>query len=202
MKGLLLKDLYMMKSYCKAYLVLILIFWIIGASSKDSSFLTIYPCFLVSTIPITLQTYDEKEKWGSYSRTLPYSSGQLVSVKYLLNLMTTLLNLAMILLIRNPEESGMILCSAVPISILPTTFIMPIAFKFDTEKAKLCYIILAIIVGAACGVGFTAISHLTTFQKISIAPTLLAGIILTGTLIIYGISWNISIKIYSRKEFT
>lgn len=198
----------MIRSYGKAYLILIPIFWIWMSFPKGSIFPPLYPCFLVSSIPITLQTYDEKEKWNSYSRTLPYSSGQLVSVKYLLNLMTMLLNLVIILFIRlcvseiNLEELGMILCSAVPISILPTTFIMPIAFKFDTEKAKLCYIVLAIITGIIGGVGFTAISHLTTFQKISIAPTLLAGIILTGTLIIYGISWKISIKIYSRKEFT
>ncbi|MDE6088998.1 MAG: ABC-2 transporter permease, partial [Oscillospiraceae bacterium] len=75
MKGLLLKDLYMMKSYLKAYLFLIPVFWILGSFSEDSLFLTVYSCLLTAMIPISLQTYDEKEHWSCYSCTLPYSSG-------------------------------------------------------------------------------------------------------------------------------
>ncbi len=214
MKGLLLKDLYMMKSYLKAYLFLIPVFWILGSFSEDSLFLTVYSCLLTAMIPISLQTYDEKEHWSCYSCTLPYSSGQLVSVKYLLNLMTMLLNFTMILLgqlIRtlcvsefNLQELSLLLIPELFISVLPTVFILPIIFKFGAEKSQLANIILAVLIGVVFG-GMTiaedSIGTETVISKVLQNPAVFTAIALAGIVILYGISWQISMKIYARKEF-
>lgn len=209
MKGLLLKDFYMILKYCRIYLIMIPISWGIMLFVKEP-FFALYPCLLFCTIPITLQNYDEKEKWNSYSRTLPYSSKQLVSAKYLLNLLTVLLNLAMTLIGRliqilvtpevNPEELGTTLFFTFLISVIPTMLIMPVIFKFGAEKAMLSYGIMAIIIGLVC-TGFATMGDILSFPEIAINPALLTGFILTGIVILYGISWLISIKVYSRKEF-
>ncbi|MDE5753746.1 MAG: ABC-2 transporter permease [Oscillospiraceae bacterium] len=215
MKGLLLKDLYMIKSYCKAYLFLIPIFWIIGSFSEDSSFLTIYPCLLTAMIPVSLQTYDERERWSCYSCTLPYSSRQIVSEKYLLNLFTILLNLAIILLgqlIRmlcvsgfNLEELFVLLFIGLLISVLPTMFVLPLIFKLGAEKAQLAYMILAIIIGGAFA-GITIVEDKaetgTAILEVLQNPAVFTAIALAGIVILYGISWILSMKIYARKEFT
>ncbi|MDE7121618.1 MAG: ABC-2 transporter permease [Oscillospiraceae bacterium] len=216
MKGLLLKDLYMIRSYFKTYLFLIPVFWILSAISENSSFLMIYPCLLTAMIPVSLQTYDEKERWSCYSCTLPYNSRQIVSAKYLLNLFTILLNLAIILLgqlIRmlcvsgfNLQELLVLLFSGLFISVLPTMFTLPLIFKLGAEKAQLAYMLLAIIIGGAfAGIAMatedkteTGMAILEVLQN----PAVFIAIALAGIMILYGISWQISIKIYARKEFT
>ncbi|MDE5883848.1 MAG: ABC-2 transporter permease [Oscillospiraceae bacterium] len=213
MKGLLLKDFYMIMKYCRIYLIVISILWIFTPFAEEAIFI-LYPCLLTAMIPISLQTYDEKERWSCYSCTLPYSSGQIVSAKYLLNLFTILLNLAIILLgqlIRmlcvsgfNLEELLVLLLSGLLISVIPTMFVLPLIFKFGAEKAQLAYMILAITMGGAFA-GITiaedGIETETVILEVLQNPTVFTAIALAGIVIIYIISWQISMKLYARKEF-
>ena len=214
MKGLLLKDLYMIKSYCKIYLIFMPILWMIGLFSKDSLFLIAYPCLMTAMIPINLQSYDEKEKWSCYSCTLPYSSGQIVSAKYLLNLITILLNLTIILLVQlirmlcvseyNLQELFLLLLSGLFISVIPTMFVLPLIFKFGAEKAQIAYIILAILIGvvfAGITIAEDGIETETAILEVLQNPAVFMAIALAGIVILYGISWMLSMKIYARKEF-
>ncbi|MDE5768976.1 MAG: ABC-2 transporter permease [Oscillospiraceae bacterium] len=213
MKGLLLKDFYMIMKYCRIYLIVISILWIFTPFAEEAIFI-LYPCLLTAMIPISLQTYDEKERWSCYSCTLPYSSGQIVSAKYLLNLFTILLNLAIILLgqlIRmlcvsgfNLEELLVLLLSGLLISVIPTMFVLPLIFKFGAEKAQLAYMILAITMGGAFAGITIAEDGIETEMAISEVlqnPTVFTAIALAGIVIIYIISWQISMKLYARKEF-
>ncbi|MDE7121619.1 MAG: ABC-2 transporter permease [Oscillospiraceae bacterium] len=213
MKGLLLKDFYMIMKYCRIYLIVISILWIFTPFAEEAIFI-LYPCLLTAMIPISLQTYDEKERWSCYSCTLPYSSGQIVSAKYLLNLFTILLNLAIILLgqlIRmlcvsgfNLEELLVLLLSGLLISVIPTMFVLPLIFKFGAEKAQIAYMILAITMGGAFA-GITiaedGIETETAILEVLQNPTVFTAIALAGIVILYGISWQISMKLYARKEF-
>ena len=73
MKGLLLKDLYMSEKYCRAFLLIVVIFFGMSLMSGSSFFLLAYPCILVGLIPASLVSYDERERWDVYSGTLPCS---------------------------------------------------------------------------------------------------------------------------------
>ncbi|MDE5753747.1 MAG: ABC-2 transporter permease [Oscillospiraceae bacterium] len=213
MKGLLLKDFYMIMKYCRIYLIVISILWIFTPFAEEVIFI-LYPCLLTAMIPINLQMYDEKERWSCYSCTLPYSSGQIVSAKYLLNLFTILLNLAIISLgqfIRmlcvsgfNLEELLVLLFSGLLISVIPTMFVLPFIFKFGAEKAQLAYMILAITIGGAFAwitIAEDGIETETAILEVLQNPTLFTAIALAGIVIIYIISWQISMKLYARKEF-
>ena len=85
MKGLLLKDFYMARKYCRAYVVIAVVFSLLAVWG-NTSFLLAYPVLLASVIPVNLISYDEKSKWSSFSGVFPYSKQQLVSVKYLMAL--------------------------------------------------------------------------------------------------------------------
>lgn len=79
MKGLIIKDLYMLVKYFKLYFLLDVIFIAAALISPDNvSFLAI-PVLVSGIVPLTLLAYDERSKWLGYSGTLPYSRSQIVS---------------------------------------------------------------------------------------------------------------------------
>ena len=94
MKGLLLKDWYMVKKYCRAYLLIAIVFIAISFFSNDNMFFVFYPCLLCGMIPVNLLAYDERSHWMQYSGTLPYTKTQIVSGKYLIGLLAQLAVLA------------------------------------------------------------------------------------------------------------
>ena len=54
MKGLLLKDWYMMKKYCRPYLVLAVVFIAVSLFSDYNMVFVFYPCLLCGIIPVSL----------------------------------------------------------------------------------------------------------------------------------------------------
>ena len=84
MKGLLLKDWYMMKKYCRYYLFVSIGFIILSMMSSGNMFFIFYPCLLAGMIPVNLLGYDERSRWTEYVGTLPYTKTQIVSAKYLI----------------------------------------------------------------------------------------------------------------------
>ena len=85
MKGLLLKDWYMVWKYCKYYFLLGIVFFAFSIV-EDNMFFVFYPCLLCGIIPANLLGYDERSRWMQYSGTLPYTRAQIVSAKYLIGL--------------------------------------------------------------------------------------------------------------------
>ena len=87
MKGLLLKDWYMMRKYCRIYLVICLGFLFLSLMDSENMFFVFYPCLLTGIVPVNLLAYDERSRWLQYSGTLPYTRAQIVSGKYLIGLL-------------------------------------------------------------------------------------------------------------------
>ncbi len=71
MKGLLLKDWYMILKYCRAFLVILVIFMGVSAVSESALFFALYPMILVTMVPVTLMSYEEKSGWNIYCDTMP-----------------------------------------------------------------------------------------------------------------------------------
>lgn len=53
MKGLLLKDFYMARKYCRAYVVIAVVFSLLAVWG-NTSFLLAYPVLLASVIPVII----------------------------------------------------------------------------------------------------------------------------------------------------
>ena len=62
MKGLLLKESYMINKYCRMYLVLVCIFGAVFVISGNE-FMMFYPVVLTGIISMSLISYDERSKW-------------------------------------------------------------------------------------------------------------------------------------------
>lgn len=205
MKGLLLKDFYLLIKYCKSAFVIAVIFTIISCIDEGNFLFLIYPCVVTAMLPVSLYAYDERAKWLSYAGTLPYSKAQLVSVKYIISLFMGLFMIAQSSIIIGCHSllTGKFvfqnfLTSITPlfmITLAPPALILPCVFKFGPEKGRIFYYI---IVGIICGVGvalnFTGETPVTLNNRLG---TILSLIIV---IILFAGSWRLSIRIYNKKE--
>lgn len=74
MKGILLKELYLLKKHCAIPLFCLLLFLVMaGMSMGEQSMMVFFPFMYASIIPVTLLSYDEMHKWDEYARIFPYT---------------------------------------------------------------------------------------------------------------------------------
>lgn len=207
MKGLLLKDWYMITKYCKAYVLISLVFIGVSIMGDDNFFFILYPCILCGMIPVTLLGYDERSKWDQYCAVLPYTKAQIVSGKYLIGMAAQigmLLLSAVVQGIRMQvngtfswESFGSILSMLAAISFLAPAVSLPPMFRWGTEKGRMAYYIS---VGLICGISafVVSVSGITLLGALpSSAAMLLLGL---ASLVIYGVSWYLSIVFYRKRE--
>lgn len=206
MKGLLLKDCYMMKKYCKAYLLFVVIFIALSFVSNNNMFLVFYPCLLCGMIPVNLLAYDERSHWEQYSGALPYTKSQIVSGKYLISLLLQaaillLTGIAQVLRISwrdgfSFNEFTVIMLTMFIISTIFPSISLPFIFKYGVEKGRIIYYVMIGFVSVASAIAANSFRAISEVQPIILLVLLsLAGI---G---IYALSWYLSIVFYKKREF-
>lgn len=166
MKGLLLKDWYLICRHCRAYLMILVVLLGIGLLSPDSIFFLYYPVLMAGSIPVTLLSYDSMSRWESYSRTFPYSEGQLVAAKYLISLLAVLVTSLVTVLacgLRMGAQGGLDLmvllqmsCVVLALGLLTPALMLPWVFKFGAEKGRIVFYVVLVLLVVVCGffVGF------------------------------------------------
>ena len=70
MKGLLLKDWYMMVKYCKAWMLILAVMMGASAFSEKPMLFLMYPVMLAGLTAVTLIAYDERSGWTTLSLSL------------------------------------------------------------------------------------------------------------------------------------
>lgn len=209
MKGLLLKDYYMIKKYCRIYIFLLIIFIAISIFADANPFFIYYPPLIAGLIPVTLISYDEKEKWDVYCNTLPYNKKQIVSAKYLIGFIFVLsvtilsaisqsikmINLGTFII----QDIILLSATILTVGLIGPSLLLPFIFKLGAEKGRIAYYIIIIIIGflftfitILYGNGFELGNNLES-------NTYLIIVIITS-IILYFISWHISIKFYKDRE--
>ena len=209
MKGLLLKDFYMAMKYCRAYVVIAVVFSLLSIWG-NTSFLLAYPVLLASVIPVNLISYDEKSRWSSYSGVFPYSRQQLVSVKYLMALIFLAFAIVLVLigqiarmLLNNTFAVNVVLSlvALLPaMGILAPSLMLPAIFKFGAEKGR---IVFYVIICGFCGVFgvLGAIGEEADLANLMISmQSWLIPVITSVSVVLLAASWLLSIKVYRKKE--
>ena len=207
MKGLLLKDFYMLRKYCKVYLLLALVFVFASLSGTQNLFFIFYPCMVCSMLPANLLAYDEKSRWLQYSETLPYSKKQLVSVKYLIGLIlqgsmliltaivqAIVMHLDHVFDLRNYLVTMMLLLT---MALISSSITLPFMFKWGVERGRISYYLMIALV---C-FGSVAIANAT--EKGLLAKINPNGVLIAVCLVsiaLYALSWCLSIVFYKKRE--
>lgn len=207
MKGLLLKDFYTTVKYCKAYFLIVAVFLVISLFSTDNSlFVTIYPTLIAGILPVTLLSYDERDKWTQYCGALPYTRKDIVSSKYLVGLFFGAASIAVsvcaygirIVKLGSFSPFKLLELTAVlsVIGLAMPSLVLPFVFKLGAERGKrvfdtmLGFLFVASVLINGFGLQWINPKNqlFTPFVLIAIAA------------IIYFISWSLSVYFYKKKD--
>ena len=207
MKGLLLKDWYMMKKYCRSYLLIVIVFIAVSLFSNDNMFFVFYPCLLCGMIPVNLLGYDERSRWMQYSGTLPYTKAQIVCGKYLIGLLTQLTILvttgvvqAVKMIIVHNFVSGdfvVLMLLMLIVSTFTSSIFLPFVFKLGVEKGRTAYYIM---IGFVCGASVLASSILRGKFMSEIQPNLILALLAIVGIGVYILSWYLSVMFFRKRE--
>ena len=207
MKGLLLKDWYMVKKYCRAYLLIAIVFIAISFFSNDNMFFVFYPCLLCGMIPVNLLAYDERSHWMQYSGTLPYTKTQIVSGKYLIGLLAQLTVLAATGIAHGVKmyaagnfvlgDFAVLMLLMLIVSTLSSSICLPFVFKLGVEKGRTAYYVM---VGFVCGASVLASSILRGQLMGEIQPNLILGLLAIVGISVYILSWYLSVMFFKKRE--
>ncbi len=221
MKGLLMKDGYLMWKYQKVNMIIALIFSFISAFNIDGSntnlFFIFYSCLMISFIPSGLYLVEEREKSYMNFFTLPVSRKTYVLEKYLLSVLSNtaiiLLN-SVILLIRTAgqsmlKDSLMMIALMTVMTFLTPAVGLPAVMKFGGTMGTF----VNMIVPSFCMLlimsvmSFDSVSDLVQYHMQAIDSMIHMDfmifylLITLFTFLLYGISIPLSVKIYKNKEF-
>lgn len=205
MKGLLLKDIYQVWKYYKAYYLMAIIMEV-ASIWVNNMFLSVYPLMLMSMLPSNMQTMDESGKWELYCASLPCTRRQVVTGKYLIGPIITFpilvltalcLSLQMDLAGRFSwgELKSMVLTCLEMILVMPGLS-LPLMFKFGATKSKM---VQFVVLGGFIGV-VVVWSILMNDDAASL--TVLGGSMLPVLVILAGylLSWYLSVRFYEKRD--
>lgn len=205
MKGLLLKDWYVMKKTCRAYLLLVVLFLAISVFENENVFLIFYPAMLMGMIPVTLLGYDERCKWQLTCAAMPCTRAQFVSAKYLIGLLAQLATLALTALVqavRMTMHGGFhwlswatLLTVLLAMALLTAAITPPLMFRFGVEKGRILY---CVTIGLMCG-GSAIIGLSGALDAVPFTVAALLGMVAAAAAV-YALSWWLSIALYRKRE--
>ncbi len=204
MKGLLLKDAYMTVKLCKAFILMDIVFIAVSFWGDGNMFFIVYPCIISGMLPMTLISYDRQQRWDVYAGTLPYTRAQLVSAKYLIGLCGNVITLSLItvaLALKMPAgrkftEYAAVMITLLSMSLIAPALLFPPVFKFGVEKGRILYYI---VIGVACGCS-TALINMDISLVAKLNDFLVCIIFLTFAVLLYLVSWFLSIRFYGKRE--
>ena len=204
MIGLILKDLFTLTRQALMYIVFIAVFALMPGYNM-ASFAVIMACMM----PMTALAYDERSHWDRLAASMPYTTAQLVLSKYLMGLILMLCSVALGIIalplqrLVNPDVSLPELLSvslgALGAGMLIQGVLLPVMFRFGTEKARLFMLVLmgAVFAGiAALGQAQDALRSFMEGMNGGAVAAVLAGLAVT----VYLVSMPLSIRAYRRRN--
>lgn len=208
MKGLLLKEFLMLK---KGWVILVIFFIAFGLGGVGNDFMCFMLPLFVSILLYGHINYDEQSKWQQYSIVLPYGRKMIVSSKYAAMAIGAVVSTVLVALlygvtvaIRKAEFSlndlvGHLVLS-LAIGIVYPAFFLPLAYKFNSEKGRTIMQFLNVAV-SACSVFLLSVIEATGIvAKLSNYTNILPYIAIAAVLVLFALSWLISVKIYEKRD--
>lgn len=209
MVGLIKKDLLMIKRNAKLVGVIFLIFMLMELQGNTN--LAFVPAFISIMLFMSTFSYDEYNKWDSYAITFPKGREDIIKSKYVATfiltfgtiILTTILSLIVGYFSNSLdiEEITMLMLGSFFGIILVQAIMYPLIFKFGMEKGRIAFFVFTF------GIAFFTVLIMRNV-KISLPVGLVSlfshyyFIILPVLMIIMiGISYFISKRIYLKKEF-
>lgn len=202
MGGLILKDLYGLKQQLKIYIIIAVVWLLIAVTTRDMSFFSGLVMMFTFLVPITSLAYDEKSRFDAYALTMPVKRSDIVLSKYLLSLICgAVCALAgffvNVICMNDIFETAVVTLILLCVGIFFSSIVLPLLFRFSVEKGRtimMAVLLLPVILALLFSKFDVAIPE-NEFIKYSL---LFVPVI---TAVVFFVSFQISKKIYEKKEF-
>lgn len=207
MKGLLLKDLYIVRDGA-----LMLAFTFIAVGAGMAFLISPWVLTVITATTLSLQAaatiqYDRTSQWDRFSVTLPVPRSQVAASKYLLYLLLcgagVVLGILICLVISifrqsfDPNALFMYTCLAVTVSLLPGSMSIPCAFFLDEEKS-IVGTVLSYMVTAGLFAGLIVLLSRSMDTKDSIGG--ICGVTAAVSVAAFLLSWAVCPERIARKD--
>ena len=210
MLGLIKKDFLLIKANLKSMVIIFIVYLILAFQGIfDVTF--IVPLIGIMLF-ISTFSYDDFNNWNSYAVTLPNGRKNVVRAKYIASIILTVVlgigALAIGIGISytktnsiNLDEIISSLMGTMLSSVIIISLLYPIVFKFGATNGR---IILFVVVFGAAGIGALIAQFVDMTSIINMINRLDSYLLIAIpiiSVILLGISYLISNKIYQNKEF-
>lgn len=217
MKGLILKDLLILKNQMRNVLIIILGFIILSIFTENYFYISfIIPFYIVMQV-ISAFSYDDLNNSNTYIVALPYTRKTIVKARYVLGLISIIeafiasLFLSLIIPIFNPNmdfiTTFISTTAAIIAVILIISLIIPFFYKFGVQKGRIVLFISIMGISLLIGVILSLFENtnlkiaklFSSLENINYIILIIIAIIII--LLILYISYLFSCKIFKNKEF-
>ncbi|HGM1257718.1 TPA: ABC-2 transporter permease, partial [Clostridioides difficile] len=210
MKGLILKDLLNLKGNVKFILLFIIMFGFMSSlgDGNINNFIGVI-IVLCTTMIVSTFSYDDLNKWDSYVLTMPINRNDIVLSKYLTMLIFSFIGVLVSLIVsvtigyfKNTlilNETLLINALILSISVCFGSLILPLIYKFGTERARLLMILCFLVPTLALLVFKSILENISSPISIEIILNTLVYSLPFVAILLFVISYFISSKIYSKK---
>ena len=214
MKGLLVKDLLLLKMQKSFIILAFVICALLASSDSDSIFPSTFLILSLSSFSVSTISYDEFENGNPFLFSLPISRRLYVIEKYCFTLITAtaaallagLLSATASLAIESPSFTYYLflgLTASLPSILILQALIIPFLLKFGPERGR----IAIIVVIAAAGILMVRIHLFADFLMMmydsisQLSMIVFSGLFFTAGVLLFLVSAAVSMHIMARKEF-
>lgn len=217
MKGLLIKDLRLMKNMGNSLIIILLVAVGMSFYNSDMSFIVVYMTVIGTTFTSSTISYDEFDNGSAFLFSLPVSRKDYALEKYLFALLMcgtgwlvgsiASITAGAVRGSLNLADGMMTALVLLPVAVCLSAFLLPLRLKFDGEKSRIVMIIvmggfflLAVVGGKlAKGLGIDLNTLGGMIPEMSAGAGIAAALGISIALLL--ISCQISINIMEKKEF-
>ena len=201
MKGLLLKDFYVLMKQLKLYLVIIVIL-----SAIPSVNMTSFGIIYAAMLPVTIIAFDERSKWDQLAVMMPYTRNDLVFSKFLIGYIgvavTSLISIGIQLVIAAVNGQALVMEQILSVvliafaSVFLLAIYLPFLFWLGVERGRILFLVLMAIV-------FLGMMSIDSIKKLVEQSTITPAVLLLGgavaAIAANAVSVTVSKRAYMRK---
>lgn len=211
MKGLLLKDLLVLRRYGRTLLLLTAFYAFFALMEDTGAVMSGMIAAILAMTVLTSVSYDEQARWDRYACSLPVGRRQIVGAKYLLGLLFDLTGCILSLLIglsamamgrQVGGELAASLIGAFSGVLLLLSLMLPLVYRFGVEKSRIIFFVFLAITMAVVSAGALLLreGHMEALAAGSVWVKTAAFVLPAAAIFIYALSYRVSCRIYGKKE--
>ena len=200
MKAIILSDLMVIKSQAKSVLLVLVVWLAITVYNGNGIFFSALSVVYAMMLPLTCIATYEKSRFDRYLFTAPVSRTSAAMGHYVFSIICALCLaaigfIASVALGMDTPEAIYSSSACFCVGIVMVSVLLPVIYKFGTEKARLTMMAIFVLFLLAFGLLFGALD--VDIDSLGDALVLLPVV----TLAVFAASAAISVGVYKRREF-